>query len=56
MDEKIELYGELFGSIPLNSEEHLQVLLDTMDKDNSVYILTQVVKYVFNQGGYSIGE
>jgi len=56
MDEKIQLYGELFGSIPLNSEEHLQVLLDTMDKDNSVYILTQAVKYAFNQGAYSIGE
>ena len=56
MDEKTQLYGELFGSIPLNSEEHLQILLDTMDINNSIYILTQAVKYAFNQGAYSIGE
>jgi hypothetical protein len=56
MDEKTQVYGELFGSIPLNSEEHLQILLDTMDTNNSIYILTQAVKYAFNQGAYSIGE
>lgn len=56
MEEKNELYGELFGSIPLQNEQHLEVLLDTMSKNDSVYLLTQAVKYAFNQGAYSIGE
>lgn len=56
MDEKTQLYGELFGSIPLQNEKHLDVLLETMDKPNAIYILTQAVKYAYNQGAYSIGE
>jgi hypothetical protein len=56
MDEKNELYGELFGSIPLTNEDHLQVILDTMDQNNAVYILTQAIKYAYNQGAYSLGE
>ena len=56
MVEKNELYGELFGSIPLQDERHLEVLLETMSRNESVYLLTQAVKYAFNQGAYSIGE
>lgn len=56
MDEKNELYGELFGSIPLKNEDHLQVILDTMDQNNAVYILTQAIKHAYNQGAYSLGE
>ena len=56
MDEKNEFYAELFGSIPLKNEDHLQVLIDTMDENNAIYIITQAIKYAFNQGAYSIGE
>jgi hypothetical protein len=56
MDEKNEFYAELFGSISLKNEDHLQVLIDTMDENNAIYIITQAIKYAFNQGAYSIGE
>ena len=51
-----ELFGKLFDSVPLYNEEHLDVLLKTMDKESATYLLIQAVKLVYHNGAYSIGE
>ncbi len=56
MEQQPELFGKLFESIPIQSEEHLEVILETMDKDHAIYYLTQAVKYAYQAGIYSIGE
>jgi hypothetical protein len=54
--EEQKLFGKLFNTIPLLSEDHLDVLLQTMDKDSSLYLLIQAVKYAHESGAYSLGE
>jgi hypothetical protein len=54
--EEQKIFGKLFNSIPLLSEDHLDVLLQTMDKDSSLYVLIQAVKYGHESGVYSLGE
>jgi hypothetical protein len=56
MEQQPELFGKLFESIPIHSEEHLDVILDTMDKEHGIYYLTQAVKYAYQSGIFSIGE
>lgn len=55
MEEK-ELFGKLFNSVPLMTEDHLDVILTTMDKTNATYLLIQAVKHAYHSGVYSIGE
>ncbi len=55
MEEK-ELFGNLFNSVPLLTENHLDVLLNTLDKERSIYLLIQAVKHAYHSGVYSIGE
>ena len=54
--EEQDLFGKLFDSIPLLSEDHLETLLETLDKERSIYILVQAVKHAYHSGIYSIGE
>jgi len=54
--EEQQLFGKLFNSVPLLNEDHLDVLLQTMDKDHSIYLLVQAVKYAHESGVYSLGE
>jgi hypothetical protein len=54
MEENI--YGKLFNSVPLLTETHLETLLETLDKERSIYLLIQAVKYAYHSGIYSIGE
>jgi hypothetical protein len=54
--EQQELFGKLFNTIPLLTEDHLDVLLQNMDNENSKYILIQAVNYAFHSGVYSLGE
>jgi hypothetical protein len=56
MEQQQELFGKLFESIPLHTEEHLDAILDTMTKEHAIYYLTQAVKYAYQSGIYSIGE
>jgi hypothetical protein len=56
MEQQQELFGKLFESIPLHSEEHLDAILESMDKEHGIYYLTQAVKYAYQAGIYSIGE
>ena len=54
--EEQKLFGKLFNTIPLLNEDHLDVLLKTMDRDTSIYVLIQAVKYAHESGTYSLGE
>lgn len=49
-------FGRLFNTIPLLSEEHLDVILQTMTGKESIYILVQAVKHAYNNNAFSIGE
>jgi hypothetical protein len=51
-----DIYGKLFNSVPLLTENHLETLLETLDKERSTYLLIQAVKYAYHSGIYSIGE
>lgn len=56
MEQQPELFGKLFNSIPLYNEEHLDAILNTMDKEHGIYYLTQAVKYAYQAGIFSLGE
>jgi hypothetical protein len=51
-----ELFGKLFNTIPLHNEDHLEILLNTMDKDSATVFLIQAVQLAFQNGVYTIGE
>jgi hypothetical protein len=51
-----KLFGQLFNTIPLLTENHLDTLLETLDREHSIYYLVQAVKYAHSQGVYSLGE
>jgi hypothetical protein len=55
-EEQTENYGNLFGTINLLTEEHLDVILSTIDKEHSVYYLVEAVKAAHNRGAFTIGE
>lgn len=56
MEEKEEQFGNLFGSIPLISEEHLNAILLTMTKKDSNYYLIEAIKAAYSRGAFTIGE
>jgi hypothetical protein len=56
MEEQEQLFGKLFNSIPLYTEEHLGIILDTMDKEQSAYYLIQAVSHAYHSGVFTIGE
>lgn len=51
-----ELFGNLFGTINLLSEEHLDAILISMNKDHSLYYLVESVKAAHKRGAFTIGE
>jgi hypothetical protein len=57
MEEKNnEIFGNLFGTIDLLSEEHLDVILMTMDRNHSIHYLVESVKAAHKRGAFTIGE
>jgi hypothetical protein len=54
--EEPQLFGKLFESIPIQSEEHLDAILTTMTTEHAIFYLTQAVKYAYQSGIYSLGE
>jgi hypothetical protein len=50
------LFGKLFNSVPLLTEDHIQTILDVMDKEQAIFLLIQAVKYAYHNGVYSLGE
>ena len=55
-EEQTENYGNLFGTINLLTEEHLDIILSTIDKEHSVYYLVEAVKSAHTRGAFTIGE
>jgi len=55
MDEN-EIYGKLFNVIPLVNEEHIELLLNTLNKETAVYYLTHAVNYAYVNGIFTLGE
>ena len=56
MENENKLFGNLFSSIDLKSEEHLDIILSTMDKDHSIYYLVEAIKSAHRKGAFTIGE
>jgi hypothetical protein len=56
MEQENEKYGNLFGTIDLLSEDHLELILNTMDKDHALYYIIESVKMAHSKGVFSIGE
>jgi hypothetical protein len=56
MENQNEKYGNLFGTIDLLSEDHLELILSTMDYDHALYYLVECVKSAHSKGVFSIGE
>lgn len=56
MESNNENFGNLFGSIDLLSENHLELILSTMDQSASIYYLIESVKSAYNKGAFTIGE
>lgn len=54
--EETQIYGKLFNVIPLMDENHVDVLLDSMDTDTAIYYLTHAVNLAYHNGIYSLGE
>ena len=49
-------FGKLFNSVELQSEDHLDMILQTMNKDSAFYLLIQSVKFAYLSGVYTMGE
>lgn len=56
MEEEKKMFGNLFGTINLLSEDHLEVMLTTMDSEHAIYYLIESVKAAHKRGAYTIGE
>jgi hypothetical protein len=55
-EEQTENYGNLFGTINLLTEDHLDIILSSMDKEHSIYYLVEAVKSAHSRGAFTIGE
>lgn len=51
-----ESFGNLFGTIDLISENHLDALLTTMDRQHSLFYIIEAVKSAHKRGAFTIGE
>lgn len=56
MENENKLFGTLFGVIELLNEEHLDIILSTMDKEHSIYYLVEAIKSAHRKGAFTIGE
>ena len=56
MEDKNEIFGNLFGSINLLNEEHLEIILSTMDNNTANYYLIEAIKSAYKKGAFTIGE
>ena len=54
--EQQELFGKLFKTIPLYTEEHLEFILQTLNKEDAITMLIHAVKSAYDSGHYTLGE
>jgi hypothetical protein len=51
-----EIFGTLFKTVPLYSEEHLEMIIETMDSEQANYLAVQALVHSFNSGVFTLGE
>lgn len=56
MEEENKNFGNLFNTIELLNEDHLELILSTMDNEHALYYLIESVKSAHRKGAFSIGE
>jgi hypothetical protein len=56
MESQNEIYGTLFNTIKLNNEDHLELILSTMDKEHALFYLIESIKFAYSKGCYTMGE
>lgn len=56
MEKNEELFGKLFNTIPLLTEDHLDILLQTIDKERAEWFLIEAIKHAYGMGAFSMGE
>jgi hypothetical protein len=56
MEENSKIYGNLFGTIDLLNETHIDAILMTMDREHALYYLVESVKAAHQRGSFTIGE
>ena len=56
MEQENKNFGNLFNTIELLNEDHLELILTTMDNEHSLYYLIEAVKSAHRKGAFSIGE
>jgi hypothetical protein len=56
MEEEKKMFGNIFGTIDIINEEHLDAILSTMDEKYAIYYLVESVKAAYKRGAYTIGE
>ena len=56
MEKENTNFGNLFGTIDLLSEEHLEIILSTMNNDHALYYLIEAIKSAHSKGVFTIGE
>jgi hypothetical protein len=56
MEDENKNFGNLFNTIELLNEDHLELILTTMDNEHSLYYLIEAVKSAHRKGAFSIGE
>ena len=54
--ENKETLTKLFASIPIYNEEHIDVILTTMSKEDAIFILTRASIYAYDKGIFNLGE
>lgn len=51
-----KIYGRLFDSVDLYDDNHIEVILQNMTKDQSLFFLVEAVKLAYKNNVYTIGE
>ena len=54
MEEK--LYGKLFNSVPIMDENHLELIINSMDNKNATYLLIEAITHAYHSGIFTLGE
>ena len=49
-------YGTIFNDVNLMSEEHLQLIIDTLDHNSSKYFLIKGITSAYQRGAFTMGE
>jgi hypothetical protein len=47
---------QMLGSLQFTSEEHLELFLQTLDSNSSLYCLVEAVKFCNSRGAFTLGE